>query len=279
MISGFVIPYSLWNTAYSPRHFINYFIKRIARICPPAYINIALILLQWFIIDYILHHNTDRITSLSFETIIRNILFLYKPADAGWVNGVFWTLSIEFQFYIIIGLLFNIIFRTNSFILTTSLFILFYLIGLIPILHDHSYFYYNSLFAMGAVTLVYHKKRTSVSLYLLSLAIFSILCYFTNGLLPAIFGLSTALTIAFVRMKNVVFSFLGKISFSLYLIHGLVGSTAEFVLNKIFHPSTERNHIIGIVIIIIISCISAYLYYLLIEKPVLNLTKRIRTSY
>jgi peptidoglycan/LPS O-acetylase OafA/YrhL len=55
VISGFVIPYSLWNVRYQVRGFFTYMLKRIVRICPPAYMAIILTIGVWLIIDQTKH--------------------------------------------------------------------------------------------------------------------------------------------------------------------------------------------------------------------------------
>ena len=280
VISGFVIPYSLWDSSYKVKDFFAYMLKRILRICPPAYVIILLILLQWLVVDYFIHHNLVRLSALTPEIIIRNFLFLYDSIspnwiNPNWINGVFWTLALEFQFYVVIGLLFNVLFN-NRLIVTIAVFAAMSAMWFLP--WHANYPYYNSLFALGGITLLYYKRRIELVSFLASLAIFFLITYFIADFQQATFGLGTALVIAFVKMRSSFFSFFGKISFSLYLTHVLVGSTTEFLLAKVFRPTTELGQILGILIITAVACAAAYIYYLTVEQPALRLIKKLKSA-
>lgn len=277
VISGFVIPLSLFGTGYRPRNFGSYLAKRIARICPPAYINILFIILQWIIIDYFIHHDLSKLRTISVGQVVSNLLFIVPFTDYKWFNGVFWTLAVEFQFYVVLGVLFNRLFRSGS----LPVFIVFYvfvsLTSFIPGLPEHSFLKYSPIFAMGGICLLFYKNEITLYAYIGSLALFFGLAAWTNhDLLAALFGLATALIINFVRVQHPLFSFGGKISYSLYLTHFLVGSTLDFVLAKLFKPSTDLQHILLISVCIVLACVVAYAYYLLIEKPFILLARRLK---
>ena len=110
VISGFIIPYSLLGKGYSLREFGPYIAKRIIRINPPAYAAMALVLLQWFLIDRFFNHNQVYTGGITLNQIIHNMLFTVPFTQYKWVVGIFWTLAIEFQFYIFIGLFFRVLF-------------------------------------------------------------------------------------------------------------------------------------------------------------------------
>jgi len=280
VISGFVIPYSLWNSHYRVKHFANYMTKRILRICPPAYVAMLLLLTQNFIISRFIHHNSPPYHSPSLELVFRNLLFLYTDSgDLRWINSVNWTLAIEFQFYILIGILFKPMFKNNGFGLFALVFVLLTIPNLIPGFPPYLYFHYNALFAMGGTALLYYKKRISDIPFALAIALFFILTWATVGLLAASFGVSTAGIIVFSKIKHRLFSFFGKISFSLYLTHIMVGAVTEFLLAKVFPPQTAAQHVIGILFIIAIACGAAYLFYWLVEKPTLLLVKQLRSTH
>ncbi|RZK41488.1 MAG: acyltransferase, partial [Hymenobacter sp.] len=114
VISGFVIPYSLLGKEYSPKKILPYMAKRIVRINPPAYLAMLLVLAQWYLIDYVISHRISYTKDVSVTQLVHNILFTVPFSEYKWVIGIFWTLAIEFQFYIFIGLLFNVLFERKS---------------------------------------------------------------------------------------------------------------------------------------------------------------------
>ena len=280
VISGFVIPYSLWNSNYEVKHFINYMGKRILRICPPAYVAMLFLLAQKFVVIRFIHHNNPSYNSPSLELIFRNILFLYTDSgDLRWFNGVNWTLAIEFQFYILIGILFKPMFKNAKSGQFVLIFVLLSLLNFVPTFPSYLYFHYNSLFAMGGITLMYYKKRISSIQFVFATGLFFILTWTTVGFLAAIFGVSTAIIIIFFDIKSKLISFFGKISFSLYLTHSMIGAASEFLLAKLLPPQTAIQHIIGILLISAIACSFAFLFYLLVEKPTLRLVRLITSIY
>ncbi|MVN77496.1 acyltransferase family protein [Hymenobacter sp. HMF4947] len=280
VISGFVIPYSLWETNYQVKHFANYMGKRILRICPPAYFAMLLLLIQGYVISRFIHHNNPPYHSPSLELILRNILFLYTGSgDLRWFNSVNWTLAIEFQFYVLVGILFKSVFKNSKFGLFVLAFMLLSLPNFIPGFPSYLYFHYSSLFAIGGTALLYYKNRVSAVPFALTLALFFILTWLTVGPLAAAFGVGTAGIIIFSKLKHRLFTFLGKISFSLYLTHIMVGSVTEFLLVKIFLPQTAAQHVFGILCITVIACGFAFVFYHLVEQPTLRVVKKIKSTH
>ena len=113
VISGFIIPYSLLGKKYSVSHIGPYLVKRIIRINPPAYAAMALVLLQWFLIDRFINHNQVYTGGITLPQLFHNMVFTVPFTQYKWVVGIFWTLAIEFQFYIFIGLFFNYLFESK----------------------------------------------------------------------------------------------------------------------------------------------------------------------
>ena len=89
-------------------------------------------------------------------------------------------------------------------------------------------------------------------------------------------GIATAMAINALRARVLGLAFLGKISYSLYLVHGLIGTTAEFALIKLFPPSTDARKLLLTATCFILALGGAYLFYLLIEKPFMRLAAQNR---
>jgi peptidoglycan/LPS O-acetylase OafA/YrhL len=274
-ISGFIIPFSLWSSAYKLGDFGRYMRKRIVRIVPPAYVLIVLILLQWAIVDG-LHHNTERLSSVSITQVVSNVLFIVPFTHTQWFNGVFWTLGVEFQYYLVLGALFNLCFKEGQFPVFVLVNLLLFGASYLPNIPHETYLLFTPLFAAGGTTLLYYKGWLTKPVYLATIALWAALSWLALGALATAFGIGTAGLIAFVRVNNPVFAFFGKISYSLYLTHFLVGSTAEFVLSKVFPSPSEITSILVIVMLTGVSIGFAYLFYRWIESPFLALAQRMK---
>ena len=278
VISGFIIPYSLFGKNHSLRNFTAYMMKRIIRINPPAYAAMILVLAQWFVIDYVINHNRVYTGELTWMRILNNLTFTIPITRYKWVIGIFWTLAIEFQFYIFIGLLFSYMFEGKN----NRRFIFGYLlVALLQYpLHANSenFLRYSPLFAMGGLTLLYYRGALSKTHYALSLGLFAVVAYFQLNVPIALVGVLTSLAIIATNVENRLFSLIGRISYSFYLIHVLVGNTFEFIFVHVIAPDTEIKKILITVLCVVAALISAFVFNVFIEKPFIELAKRFGKS-
>lgn len=276
VISGFVIPYSLWGTDYHISGFGAFMRKRILRICPPAYVSILLVLLQWFLVGYLLHHPAARLLALTPIQLSENLFFVIPFTHNSWVNGVFWTLSLEFQFYLVVGIFYRQIFMVTSLAPFLAWSIILSLIQYLPFLPQENFFHFSAVFSLGAATLLYKQQVLTGRQYAICLAIFTGFCGVQMGLWPATASLITALTIAFVKINHSIFSWLGKISYSLYLTHFFIGATAEYLLTRIWPPVTSMQVTAEIGFCVLLALLGAYTYFSFVEKPFLKLSHRLK---
>lgn len=277
VISGFVIPYSLWGTGYQVKEFLRYMAKRIIRIAPPAYISLLVILLQWFVVDYFIKHLAiSRVQQLTLPGILGNVFFQYSLYDKEIINSVFWTLAIEFKFYVFVGLFYNLLFARGRIAYFLAGFALLTIAYFALHLAPFSLYAYAPTFAIGGATLYFKKNEIGVRQYLLILCGFAIASFFTLGLAYAAFAVGTALVIAFVKIKHAIFAFFGRISYSIYLVHIPVGATVEFLLYKVYQPQSEAGNIAAISICTIITILVAYIFFKLVEIPFVKMGRRLK---
>ena len=273
VISGFIIPYVLYKTAYALKDFGKFIGKRFIRICPPSYIIIVLTIIQYYFIERFGFSNNPWFSRLSISQVIHNFTYTIPFTNYRWITNIFWTLAIEFQFYILLGLIYTFMFKGFKEFLLCSLIIasLYYT----PLIHSLTFFEYGSLFIMGGVTLLYYNKTISRAQFLSVLSLTGILCYFQVGWLQSTLGVLTALVIGFVNLKSSIGQFLGKISYSLYLTHILVGSSIEILFVKIFHPHSVGLSLLCSLIAMSIAIGFAYLFYRLFELYFIDLAGKL----
>lgn len=274
VISGFVIPYSLWQTGYSPQRILPYLRKRVLRICPPAYVSLLLLMLQWVIIDYFIHHSHARLDTLSWRQVVDNLTFTAPFTNRPWMNAVFWTLAIEFQFYLVVGLLYNSLYR-SSIPVFLALSLLLDGMQYLPGLPTDNFFRFSLFFALGGAALLYYQGSLSIHYFLLISVFFTCLLAYHLSLWPALFGLATTLLIVFVRVQHPLFRWLGTISYSLYLTHFVAGATAEFILVKLLHPQASAMIMLTIAGCVLTALAVAYGFYRLVEQPFHKLARRL----
>ncbi|UAY55452.1 acyltransferase family protein [Arachidicoccus terrestris] len=124
IVSGFVLPYSMYKSEYEIKNFPRYLYRRAVRIEPPYIASIFLVLLCMYT-----KHLIGQTVNYSGGLIGFFSQFLYLNDILGlpWLNIVYWTLALEFQFYLLIGLLFPLLNRYNSFKLLIALVLMVFL--------------------------------------------------------------------------------------------------------------------------------------------------------
>jgi peptidoglycan/LPS O-acetylase OafA/YrhL len=266
VISGFVLPYSLLKSGYRLKNFFPFIVKRIVRI-HPAYITVI-------IISMALAALTGR-EPLSLPRFVWHLVFLNAEFGYPDVAPVFWTLKIEFAFYILISLSFTTFFTSNykSIVLIAAVTVssLFNIIGV---------FHWLLFFALGI--LIFNKWFTNMSPYIFWPAICTLLL--TNikihGVAEAMAGCFGCLFILFARIEHFpkaigqILLWLGMISYSLYLIHWELGRAAVIFARHI--PAIGSYETLRLVLGLGFSLICAYLLYKYVEKSSIAVANKIK---
>jgi peptidoglycan/LPS O-acetylase OafA/YrhL len=105
MISGFVVPWSLLIQRYTIRQFPRYMLRRLVRLDPPYFAMVAI----GVAVGAYRSQQAGMAFPFSWSTIALHLGYLAGLAGRPWIVTVFWTLGIEFQFYILMGLAFPLI--------------------------------------------------------------------------------------------------------------------------------------------------------------------------
>ncbi|AIF51814.1 acyltransferase [Pelosinus sp. UFO1] len=291
ILSGFVL--SLPYFQENQQKYFKYIIKRIFRIYIPYVVSL---IISALLLQILSEHG---IVSLSkwFNAMWKSI-----PDFAGWlglllmvstdethnINTVTWSLVYEMQVSIIFPLLVYLVKKANWRIVLC--------ISILLIFHKSHLVHFSSFFIMGCLLAKYHY---SISSYIanskkamnFTFSIVGLIFYLFEWLIP--FNLShnvldlltgigasifIALSLGDDKVKGFLLKpkliYLGKISYSLYLVHPIVLLTAIYSL-KDFFP------IYAIVAMVpLISIVVAHFYNKFIENPAIALGRNfIRSKY
>jgi len=264
VLSGFIIPYILFLSGYKLRNnFGKFILKRLIRLYPPYIIAVILVLILWHL-SAITPGFKGVNPEYSSAQVLLHLGYLNDIFDYPWFNPVFWTLAIEFQYYILISLIFPLVVCKKDYYRRIGMIIL----CLLPVIAEAKAFVFSylGLFSLGILTFQYFSKLISSREYLILYILASASLFMTFGTLIALLGMATALVIGFLKINvNRVFIFLGSISYSLYLIHVPVGSRAVHLGQRLV--STEYEYLFISLIGVILSIAFASLFYIYIEKP------------
>ncbi len=289
---------------------VNFFIRRFFRIAPMYYIGIIYYLWQnGFGPNYWL----GNAPGITIGNILANVFFIHD-FNPYWINSLVpggWSIATEMLFYCIVPFLFSKIKTLNQavalFVVSTVVCICLQKIlletHLIPersLLQNYLYFFLPGqlpVFACGII--LYFMVTTPVKewninpnyilfvsmLLLLRLATTSLLFlpdYITFAILFAILGFALSKNEALLFV-NPVTTYVGKISYSMYLVHFAVLHWMAYL--KILEPIKTNtpykdilNYGVRFVILLISTAIVSTIFYHLIEVPFQRMGKKI-TQY
>lgn len=268
VISGFIIPYTLFKGGYQLESGWKLFIlKRVIRLEPPYLFSLLLSLALWFF-SSIAPGFRGQALDISYAQFFLHFGYLNGIFGYPWINPVFWTLAIEFQFYLAASFLFNLMSSKNL-----SLLILanFALLGTSLLLtSDVFVFHYFGLFLFGIAAYQYRVgliDRTMLVVFLAS-SVFAVGT--TLGLLAAFAGLTTSLLIldGAQQIGTRPLVAFGTISYSLYLLHVPIGGKVVNLGRR--YIETQLGEALLSLFAVLVSVSAAYVFYRLIEKPSLG---------
>jgi len=112
VISGFVIPLSLYGTGYGLKYFPFFLFRRLVRLEPPYLVSIVLIIILWHA-SSMAPGFAGTAPNYSFTQVASHLFYLVPLTDYSWLNPVYWSLAYEFVFYIIVGISFSYLIQRN----------------------------------------------------------------------------------------------------------------------------------------------------------------------
>ena len=274
VISGFVIPYAMHRGGYDlRRNWATFLCKRILRIDPP-YLIAALVALVLGYASAAAPGFQGQAPNYSPAQVFLHLGYLNEIAGYPWLNPVFWTLAIEFQYYLLISLVFGLL-SSNRWQLRWPVVVAFIAA---PFLFEGNVYVFQflSMFMFGIVLFQY---RTDVIGRLeagIVLALVSVSVYFNMGWAYMTVGLATTAVILanwdFGRPRLLIF--LGSISYSLYLLHVPIGGRVVNLGLRYVESETGEWLVTGLALLV--SLVSATLFWHWVERPALRWASRIK---
>jgi peptidoglycan/LPS O-acetylase OafA/YrhL len=262
VISGFVIPHALYRADYRLKDCGRFLLRRAARLEPPYLVSIVLLVGLAFI-SARLPGFRGQPPSYSVPQLLSHIPYLTALFGFTWINIVYWSLALELQYYLLMGLWFPLIAHSRIGIRMLTILLFEILAFLVP--NELIVLRWMPLFTLGILTFFLRHGMLGVRWYVASIIAATACVVAIFGADVAVVASATSLLIAFVNINAAPLLFLGSISYSLYLIHvpiggRLINAMVRFPLGPMLTASIT-------VAVLGVSILAAQLFYLAVEKP------------
>ena len=268
VVSGFIIPWAMIQSGYKLHNFFAFFAKRCLRIEPPYLASVLIVVILGYLSAKAPGYHGEPY-HLETANILSHIGYLPEHLGYSWLQPVYWSLEAEFHYYILIGLLLPFMWRNRNllyFILAAFLVSGFF----IPLY----VFSYMPFFVIGISACANRTGLISTPAWFIILALSITTCFLRHQPIGMpLTGLITGLLIQYVKLDHSVFNFLGKISFSLYLLHVPVGGRVMNLASRFIH--NETGLWLAWLTALALTIIASWIFFKLVEWPSQKLSRRL----
>jgi peptidoglycan/LPS O-acetylase OafA/YrhL len=262
VISGFIIPLTLWQSGYKLKSYARFILKRVIRLDPPYLLSLLLVLALAYL-TFFLSGRAGKPPGYSLTQMVFHLGFLNAFFGYEWVNVVYWTLAVEFQYYLLIGLVFPLLVHDKAWIKLSACGLLLATGALIP--SAQFVFAWLPLFLLGIFTFYYRAELLDKKLACAGLAMLAFyLCYKVGALIAAV-AMLTSVLILWAEINHKLLKLLGDISYSLYLIHVPIG--VRIINLSARYATSMPGKLLSLALALGLTLGLSYLFYRFIELP------------
>lgn len=271
VISGFIIPWSMHRGGYQIKNFFSFLWKRLLRLEPPYLVSV--VIASILLVMRLHFYGSTGKGELSLDRILLHIGYLIPFFDNHrmWINQVYWTLAIEFQYYITMALLFIPLIKGN---IWTRIAIYAGCI-IASLFKDHSFLpVWLPIFCVGILLFLDYVEKISKKEFFIAMGamlIWIALRHPIGAILSVSFGF--VMIYKFKNLSTTIGNFMGQFSYSFYLFHPVIGGTLINVLSHQYNTPFEKIMVFAIGFILTV--FGSYIMYLLVEKWSRRLSKKI----
>ena len=274
VLSGFVIAHSVRDQRITASFFGRFALRRSIRLDPPYWVVIALSIVALML------------TGSAFPsapTVVANMLYLDRLIGAPSLVKVGWTLALEIQFYLVFVLLIGVrqqVSRLGLLFVPLAIMSIGIYVKLIPLAWTGLFIVHWSFFFLGALVSWVLDGKTSAR-WLLALVGLELATRDAGPIIAA----GTALAIYAMGRRGVLetalsnraLQLVGRISYSLYLIHPLVANRPLRRLVVAFEtPPTGLTALALLLVALAAGLLASAAFYVAVEYPSWMLSKKVR---
>jgi peptidoglycan/LPS O-acetylase OafA/YrhL len=270
VISGFVIPSSMMAGKYQISRCRRYLLKRITRLEPPYIISVLLCI----VLIYLSQMNPyfrGKHTMVSWPQVLLHLGYLNAFFHYDWFNVVYWTLAIEFQYYLLMAFLYPLIDSDNR-LLKISMLTIFYVLAF-SLPQKELFFRHAPYFIFGVILFQFKSGKILEREILIFFLINFLVCFLEDDLSYATFAAAAFAFILVSQSKSRLGVYLGSISYSLYLLHVPIGQRILNLSENFIHNPYAMLGVVFLCMLFMV--LVSHIYFLVLEKPFQRLSKGI----
>ncbi len=273
VLSGYVIAHSLKNRDITLSFLGKFALRRSVRLDPPLWASIAFVIAFAGLSAVV---KTEPWTAPDVGQVVANATYTQIFFKYDLINPVYWTLCYEVQFYLALCLWLMLAKRATWFAYFSMLAVaIAFGSRMIVSPIDGLFVSLWHCFFLGVLAYWAHDHKTALLGFLLVWIIlalsrpdtFTCFCMLTAA------GLLLARKIGFMShgLSWRVPTFLGTISYSLYLTHNPITGASFYLLAKVGLPQWA-----SLIITLVVCVAAAFVFWLLIERPSINLAHKVK---
>ncbi len=256
VISGFVIPLSLFKSKYNLSFYGKFLLKRLARLHPPYLVALGLSLLIGYAAFYARH--------LPFPETLSSIVLSLVYGHVSEINPVFWTLVVEAQFYIFIGISYVWLTKYPN----AALFVFMPILLLLSQTFVAEYIRlveFIGYFLIGWLGFIIYTMQGNLKMNAVGIIALLIAMFALDGIPSGVAALFTISVIVFYKGRiTTALMMPGNISYSLYLIHYPIG--VKFINLSTRYVNPKISWILFPLALVLV-LVLAWIYWKYIERP------------
>ena len=273
-ISGFVIPYALWQAGYETSAYFRFMARRIVRLDPPYLVSIVLVIVLGIVAAQVPGYRGAPF-AWEWPRWAAHLAYANTIVGYAWLSPVYWTLAIEFQFYLALGLLFPFVVDERPALRTALLAALVALPWLSP--SGAWILAWCHYFAAGILAFQFRTGLASARQALCLGAVLSLAIIIANNTWIAAVVVVTSMALAIGPAARVsgttAMAHIGLLSYSLYLVHVPLGGRVINAAVRWAEPGPWRLAAVPLALAASIGV--AFLLYRSVELPCMRWSRRI----
>jgi len=268
VISGFILPWTMDRGGYQWRDFGRFLWKRVLRLHPLYLVSAGIMVIP------VLAGHPGTIAALSWRDWWPHFFYLNGLLNRPWLMQIYWTLALEAQYYLAIGLLFPLLAHRRREVRLTALLAVI----LAPLLSQdgRTVLPYAALFGMGLLIFQFLTGRTNRTVCLMGLLACAGVTWKALGWPHALTALISAGIILGLPLHHRILTWLGEVSYPFYLFHIVVSGL--LMPGLLLLPRTSWGDALAVMVLFALSLAAAGGLHRLVEVPAQRWSSAIRYS-